>query len=50
MVAYVCVKWGISNFRSFRINVDAMRVYVVAAHDLVPFYFGGLSEEIKNIL
>jgi hypothetical protein len=44
---YFWVKWGISKFLSFSINVDVMRVYVVGAVGLVPFCFGCLFEEIE---
>jgi hypothetical protein len=37
---YFLVKWGLSNFLSFIINVDVMRVYVVGGDGPVPSYFG----------
>jgi hypothetical protein len=39
------LKWGISNFLFFRVNVDAMWVYVVGGNGPIPSCSGGLSEK-----
>jgi hypothetical protein len=52
MVTYVSdflVKWDISNFLSFSINVDVMFMYVVLPVAPCHLIFGGLSKN-KNIL